>query len=310
MPFRTKKASLSCEALRRLRNCSRELPWTEKAAILSDFSHKLMLSGWDAKARHDFIMAGLIGYQKQLERADAGICPLYRPWDWDREARDKKKLLTKTSWYRPQDAVMFVPATPNSELRDKIQNVVNKKTRELGMSLRVVETSGKKIKHSLVNLDLTGCFHGPERCQACKSGLKGSSHTRSGVQYLITCKECAATNVLAEYHGESGDNAVHRLGQHEDAITRKDKKNAMAKHLDIYHPDKIGDPDSFAYSSVATFKKRLERQISEGVAIMKKDEQVQADRQHHILMNSKSEHKSLQPAVHRQVTVRGVRNGS
>ena len=64
------------------------------------------------------------------------------------------------------------------------------------------------------------------------------------------------------------------------------------------------------YSSVATFKKRLERQISEGVAIMKKDGQVQTDREHHILMNSKSEHKSLQPAVHRQVTVRGVRNGS
>ena len=64
------------------------------------------------------------------------------------------------------------------------------------------------------------------------------------------------------------------------------------------------------YSSVATFKKRLERQISEGVAIMKTDEKVQENRQQHILMNSKSEHKSLQPAIHRQVTVRGVRNGS
>ena len=31
-----------------------------------------------------------------------------------------------------------------------------------------------------------------------------------------------------EYHKESGDNAVHRLGQHEFAIKRKDKKNAMA----------------------------------------------------------------------------------
>ena len=84
----------------------------------------------------------------------------------------------------------------------------------------------------------------------------------------------------------------------------------MAKHLDIYHRDNIGDPDSFNFSSVATFKKRLERQISEGVAIMKTDEQCQANGQSHILMNSKSEHKSLQPAVHRQVTVRGVRNGS
>ena len=164
---------------------------------------------------------------------------------------------------------------------------------------------------SLMNKSLKFvCFYGPERCRACKSGLEGSSHTRSGVQYLITCKECAATNILAEYHGESGDNAVHRLGQHEDAIMRKDKGNAMAKHLDMYHPDNIGEPDCFNYSSVATFRKRLERQISEGVAIMKTDEKVQVNRQKHILMNSKSEHKSLQPAVHRQVTVRGVRNGS
>ena len=90
----------------------------------------------------------------------------------------------------------------------------------------------------------------------------------------------------------------------------KGKKNAMAQHLDIHHPDNIGEPDCFDYSSVATFKKRLERQISEGVAIMKTDERVQKNRQQHILMNSKSEHKSLQPAIHRQVTVRGVRNGS
>ena len=118
------------------------------------------------------------------------------------------------------------------------------------------------------------------------------------------------TNILAEYYGESGDNAVHRLGQPEDTIERKDKKNAMAKNLDIHHPDNIGEPDCFDYSSVATFKKRLKRQISEGVAIMKTDERVQKNRQQHILMNSKSEHKSLQPAIHRQVTVRGVRNGS
>ena len=43
--------------------------------------------------------------------------------------------------------------------------------------------------------------------------------------------ECSVTNILAEYHGESGDNAVHRLGQHEEAIKRKDKKNASTKIL-------------------------------------------------------------------------------
>ena len=53
--------------------------------------------------------------------------------------------------------------------------IINSKARELKM---------KEVIYSLVNLDLPGCFYGPERCGACKSGLKGSSsHTRSGVQY-------------------------------------------------------------------------------------------------------------------------------
>ena len=67
MPFKVKRASLSCEALCRLPNTSRELPWAENhAEILSEFSHKLMCSGWDAKHRYDFIQAGLLGYKKQL----------------------------------------------------------------------------------------------------------------------------------------------------------------------------------------------------------------------------------------------------
>ena len=50
-----------------------------------------------------FIQAGLLSYKKQLEQSDSGVTPLYRPWEWNREERDKKKLLAKSSWYRPSD---------------------------------------------------------------------------------------------------------------------------------------------------------------------------------------------------------------
>ena len=62
MPFQVKRASLAQEALRRLRNTSRSLPWSEAASILSEYSHKLMLSGWSEADRFDFISAGLAGY--------------------------------------------------------------------------------------------------------------------------------------------------------------------------------------------------------------------------------------------------------
>ena len=266
--------------------------------ILSEFSHKLKCSGWDEKSRYDFIMAGLTGYKRQLERAEAGICPLYRPWELDRESRRKKKILAKTSWYRPHDAVMFVPATQGSGLRNIIQNIVTQKTAELGMSLLVRETSGKKMKDSLVRLDLTGCIF--LKCLACKSGLDGASHTRSGTQYDIVCKVCRANNILAEYHGESRSNAVHRLSEHEAAIVNKNTGNAMAKHLAIFHKEKEGDPDNFEYSVAATFKKNLERQISEAVSLKYSNPD--------IVMNQKNEHHG--PAMHRTSTTQELRNGS
>ena len=172
------------------------------------------------------------------------------------------------------------------------------------MSVRVIETCGRKVRDSLVRLDLTGCFY--PKCLACKSGLEGASHTRSGVQYHITCKVCNTKNILAEYHGESGFNAVHRLSEHEAGIKNKNIKNGMAKHLAIFHKENVGDPDSFVYSSVATFQKRLERQISEGVAITKSD--LNHTHREHILMNSKNEHHN--PAVHRTSVSREVRNCS
>ena len=92
-----------------------------------------------------------------------------------------------------------------------------------------------------------------------------ASHTRSGAQYYITCKVCRAENKLAEYHGETGSNAVHRLSEHEAAIVNKNTGNAMAKHLAIYHKENVGGLDSFEYTSVATFKKNLD--ISEAVSV-------------------------------------------
>ena len=68
----------------------------------------------------------------------------------------KKKDMAKYTWFRPSDTVMFVPGTGGSELKQRVQNIVTKKTAELGMTVRVVETGGIKVKDKLVKLDLTG----------------------------------------------------------------------------------------------------------------------------------------------------------
>ena len=100
MPERIKRNSLVQEGIRRLCNTKRELPWSLKKDILSEFSHKLMMSGYSDKYRLEVISAAILGYERQCERADSGGIPLHRPWSYEREARTRKKLMTKTSWYR------------------------------------------------------------------------------------------------------------------------------------------------------------------------------------------------------------------
>ena len=97
------------------------------------------------------------GYERQCEEADRGGTPLHRPRSWDQENRRKKKLLTKTAWYRPHNAVGFFPATPRRELATKIKEIVSEETARLGLNVKVVETGGVSLKNKLVKLDLTGC---------------------------------------------------------------------------------------------------------------------------------------------------------
>ena len=296
MPMKVKRNSLAQEGIRRLRNCSRDLPWEIKADILSEFSHKLMLSGYDEKFRLDIIQSAITGFERQCQRADNGGTPLYRPRSYQQTERRKKKLLTKTTWYRPADAVMFVPATPNAELARQVQEVVTEEAARLNMTVKVVETGGVSMKQQLVRMDLTGCFY-PD-CLMCQSGGGGASHTRSGVHYSGVCTLCADQNVVARYDGESGRSGYLRTKQHKSDIEHCRTTNAFAKHLEIYHADQVGNTSAFKFKSEGVYKKCLDRQVREGVAI--------TNSKCDILMNSKSEYH--QPSVTRVITTREVRS--
>ena len=295
MPDRIKRNALVQEGMRRLRNTKRELPWELKVEILSEFSHKLMVSGYNDRFRYEVISAAVIGYERQCERADSGGTPLHRPWSYEREARTKKKLMTKTTWYRPADCVGFIPATPDSVLAKRIQAVVSQDAARLGLTVKIIETGGVSLARSLIKNDLTGCVY-HETCYLCEGGLKGGSHTRRGPVYQGVCTVCETNNIIATYEGECGDSGVARAGEHRDAIANNDEKNAFAKHISNFHPERAGDKSVIKMKVVKTFKKCLERQVSEATAI------------HHnkrdILLNSKAEFH--QPSVARVTVSRNL----
>ena len=121
-------------------------------------------------------------------------------------------------------------------------------------------------------------------CIICETGEGGASHTRHGAVYQGTCLVCGRSQTLGRYDGETGDSAYHRIhGKegHKKSIIKGNLKNAFAKHISIYHPEKKGDYKTFKFNVKSTHKSWLERQITEGVMIHNSE----AD----IVLNGKSE---------------------
>ena len=137
--FGAKSNFILQESIRRLRNTSRELPWELKARILSEFSHKFMISGFSERFRLETIQSAVRGYERQCEASDKGITPLHRPREFQAEERRQKKLLTKTAWYRPASAVGFFPATPGAELAKKVQMIASEEAARFG-TYKIIET--------------------------------------------------------------------------------------------------------------------------------------------------------------------------
>ena len=295
LPDRVKRDSLVQQAMTRLRNTRRTLPWQVAADTLTEFSLKLKWSGYNARYRAEVIQAAVTGYERLLAKVDRGERPLHRPREWNAEARRQKKLIQKAAWYRPAHTVTFIPATPDGELTSRLREVLQEEGQRLGLGIRAVEQGGISLKRKLTGGDLKGGeLCGQPDCVLCQSGGKGGCHRRAGVVYRGTCNICKKENITAEYYGESAFSGYYRTNTHSREIQKKDLENAFAKHLNIYHPEREGDPTVFTIKVIQTFLKPMPRQTTEAVFIHNS----KAD----ILMNSKSEFK--QPAVPRVTTTR------
>ena len=100
MGDRTKRAALTQEAIQILRNCSRSLPWDRRAFHLSDFCLRMKISGYGEKYRETIIRSALTAWEKQVEMDRTGERPLYRPREWQKEERAKKKEFKSRGWFR------------------------------------------------------------------------------------------------------------------------------------------------------------------------------------------------------------------
>ena len=252
---------------------------------------RLKYSGYGEKYRTEVLESAYKTFEKQLERERNNICPLYRPKGFRENERKSKKNIKKVSWQKPNDTVLFVPPTPNSELANKIKKITEETKRTYGLKVKVVERAGKKIQNMLPGLQTdTNCERGDCIVHQHSNSEKKLDCNIEGIVYQGICRKCKENGISSVYIGETSRSMYVRGKEHLNAIGNptNHKHNAFAKHIIEQHSDEREDV-KFDIDIIGSFKRPLQRQIREGVEIIN----CKGD----IIMNSKIDH--FQPAINR-----------
>ena len=82
MPADVKRTSLTQYGLRILCNTKLEVPWSQKADMLSEFCARLRDSGYNQRYRQEVIQSVLRGWEKMVAEQEAGRRPIKRARCW------------------------------------------------------------------------------------------------------------------------------------------------------------------------------------------------------------------------------------
>ena len=194
-----------------------------------------------------------------------------------RTERDQEKSNKRKTWYSKggYESVIFVPATPLSQLQKSFQNEIDRSD----IRIRVVEKAGNSIKSMFQRSDpFKRIICGRQDCLVCENGGRGSCG-QMGINYELQCKVCGN-----KYIGETSKNAYTRGKEHISDLERKLESSIMLKHCQKVHG---GRKEEFVMNVLGTYKNdTMLRQIYEAVRI----DNVGTDE----LINSKTEWNYVQ----------------
>ena len=258
MPSSVKRTCLTQYGLRILRNTKLEVPCSEKAAMLSEFSARLRDSGYSERFRQEIIQSVLNYWKKMVQQHHAGRRPINRDRCWQEDRRRKDKMRKKYSWYKSggYSTVIFCPWTPGSELAKRWRDIEARGSTTRGWRYKVIELGGRQIRSLVCRNPWAGPCTNP-KCFVCSTGGRGAC-SRPGCTYKVqclTCKEQGPDTVPDEeeqgggrpgqgevgvpctalYHGESGYSAYTRGLDHQKDLVNRKKTNALWRHSLLYH---------------------------------------------------------------------------
>ena len=155
-----------------------------------------------------------------------------------------------------------------------------------GWRFRVVERGGRSVRSLLCRNPWAGPCSDP-KCMVCSTNGRGNCG-RTGCTYTIQCGDCrddgpdtvpineeeegvrrpgqgvVGVPCTALYHRESGQSAYTRGLGHKKDIHKKNKKNTMVRHQDLYHNS---EEVQFTMSVASVHRDPLSRQLRERVDI-------------------------------------------
>ena len=206
-----------------------ELPWEVKSELLSQLSWRMAQSGYPEGFRAKGLTGGLIGHLKTLSKAALEGTPFHRSRDMISLAKKNK---SSADWFRGKQneyrSVLFVPATPESELAKHIMKVEMENTQGRQYRIKVVERSGTTIKDTIGTRypwKYDRCSKSD--CFLCTSSAKNVvSCQKQGMGYIITCTACKDSGLLAKYEGETGRSLHERGSSHISEFKRKVSSNS------------------------------------------------------------------------------------
>ena len=255
--LKSKRTILTQQCLRVMLNCSELLKEEVRNKHVSYFMARMQASGYDKQFRLEVSKSARNGYEKIKERENNGGS-MHRSRNWKRTERRKEKEEKGKNWFDTgkYESVLFVPATPESELQKKMQEQLNRSK----IKMKVIEKSGTKVQRMLQKNDPFSrktCTQ-QEKCMVCSGNNPGGCRD-NGVTYRINCEE----DCSYEYTGQTHHNGFTRGEWHLQEFRQQHTKSALWKHCANVHN---GDQRKFTMTIVDRSRNDpAKRQILESV---------------------------------------------
>ena len=319
-----KRSILLEEGMRRVRNCSPELSWSEKIPFLNRFSSDMRFSGHTTSFRSTILSRVLLRYEKELSNHLEGKTKLYRTRQERLDMnREKQASSLRDTWFRKGGftSTLTVPATPNGELAEVVRKNLEQGRQPPGTRIKVLEDGGISAKQSIVKSnqfpkqncdreDCLLCYHqdgnNPRMtCAVSSIGYEGAcTRCPSKYAYIGETSRTGYTRVrehMADYRAAT---AAKLPAQPQDrggvGTARKDVKSWMWEHSRDNHDGAVGPGggrDDYKWKITSKFGRCLQRQVDEDIRM-----QV-FEKGGGTILNSRLEYytaKSVQPVFRQQ----------